>query len=96
MLVLSEPQFPHIIKWGHWVEGHPPGLAPTAFTSVLPQQLPLPPEETEGKIVLSGSPGMTAEGPFAVDAESGFLLVTRVLDREEQAEYQLQVWLGLM
>ncbi|XP_029781084.1 cadherin-16 [Suricata suricatta] len=54
-------------------------------------KLPLPPEETEGKIVLSGNPGMTAEGPFAVDAESGFLLVTRVLDREEQAEYQLQV-----
>ncbi|XP_039078269.1 cadherin-16 isoform X1 [Hyaena hyaena] len=56
-------------------------------------KLPLPPEETEGKIVLSGSPGMTAEGPFAVDAESGFLLVTRVLDREEQAEYRLQVTL---
>lgn len=54
-------------------------------------KLPLPPEETEGRIVLSGSPGMTAEGPFAVDAESGFLLVTRVLDREEQAEYRLQV-----
>ena len=56
-----------------------------------PPQLPLPPEETEGKIVLSGPPGMEAEVPFAVDPESGFLLVTRSLDREEQAEYQLQV-----
>ncbi|XP_007090311.1 cadherin-16 [Panthera tigris] len=56
-------------------------------------KLPLPPEETEGKMVLSGNPDMTAEGPFAVDAESGFLLVTSVLDREEQAEYRLQVTL---
>lgn len=31
---------------------------------------------------------------FAVDPDSGFLLVTRALDREEQAEYQLQVGLG--
>lgn len=45
-------------------------------------------------MVLSGNPDMTAEGPLAVDAGSGFLLVTRVLDREEQAEYRLQVWLG--
>lgn len=37
---------------------------------------------------------MAAEGPFAVDTESGFLLVTRALDREEQPEYQLQVGLG--
>ncbi|XP_032181769.1 cadherin-16 [Mustela erminea] len=56
-------------------------------------KLPLPPEETEGKIVLSGTPGMVAEGLFAVDPESGFLLVTRALDREEQSEYQLQVTL---
>ncbi|XP_038523374.1 cadherin-16 isoform X2 [Canis lupus familiaris] len=56
-------------------------------------KLPLPPEETEGEIVLSGNPGVAAEGPFAVDPESGFLLVTRALDREEQAEYRLQVTL---
>ncbi|XP_022367309.1 cadherin-16 isoform X2 [Enhydra lutris kenyoni] len=56
-------------------------------------KLPLPPEETEGKIVLSGTPGMVAEGLFAVDPESGFLLVTRALDREEESEYQLQVTL---
>lgn len=41
--------------------------------------------------MLSGTPGVVAEGLFAVDPESGFLLVTRALDREEQSEYQLQV-----
>nr|KAF6406346.1 cadherin 16 [Molossus molossus] len=56
-------------------------------------KLPLPREEAEGQIVLSGNLGMAAEGPFAVDPESSFLLVTRALDREEQAEYQLQVTL---
>ncbi|XP_007457367.1 PREDICTED: cadherin-16 isoform X2 [Lipotes vexillifer] len=56
-------------------------------------KLPLPRKETEGQIVLSGDSGVAAEGPFAVDPESGFLLVTRALDREEQAEYQLQVTL---
>ncbi|KAM9607920.1 cadherin-16 isoform 2-T2 [Trichechus inunguis] len=56
-------------------------------------KLPLHHEETEGQIVLSGDSGMVAEGPFAVDPESGFLLVTRALDREEQAEYRLQVTL---
>ncbi|XP_069312495.1 cadherin-16 isoform X1 [Eulemur rufifrons] len=54
-------------------------------------KLPLPREEAEGQVVLSGDSGRAAEGPFAVDPESGFLLVTRALDREEQAEYQLQV-----
>ncbi|XP_033263544.2 cadherin-16 isoform X3 [Orcinus orca] len=54
-------------------------------------KLPLPRKETEGQIVLSGDSGVAAEGPFAVDPQSGFLLVTRALDREEQAEYQLQV-----
>lgn len=72
--------------------GASPGPGPTAFTYLCsPLQLPLPPEETEGEIVLSGNPGVAAEGPFAVDPESGFLLVTRALDREEQAEYRLQV-----
>lgn len=41
--------------------------------------------------MLSGTHDMAAEGPFAVDPESGFLLVTRALDREEQAEYRLKV-----
>ncbi|XP_032470664.1 cadherin-16 [Phocoena sinus] len=56
-------------------------------------KLPLPRKETEGQIVLSGDSGVAADGPFAVDPQSGFLLVTRALDREEQAEYQLQVTL---
>ncbi|XP_026975459.1 cadherin-16 isoform X3 [Sagmatias obliquidens] len=56
-------------------------------------KLPLPRKETEGQIVLSGDSGVAAEGRFAVDPQSGFLLVTRALDREEQAEYQLQVTL---
>ncbi|KAF6287707.1 cadherin 16 [Rhinolophus ferrumequinum] len=56
-------------------------------------QLLLPREEAEGHIVLSGNSGIAAEGLFAVDPESGFLLVTRALDREEQAEYRLQVTL---
>ncbi|XP_037371733.1 cadherin-16 [Talpa occidentalis] len=56
-------------------------------------KLPLPPEKAEGRVVLSGSSEGASEGPFAVDAESGFLLATRALDREEQADYQLQVTL---
>lgn len=58
-----------------------------------PHQLALPREEAGGQIVLSGNSGMAAAGPFAVDQESGFLMVTMALDREEQAEYQLQVCL---
>lgn len=45
--------------------------------------------------MLAADLGVAAESPFAVEAESGFLLVTRVLDREEQAEYRLQVGMGL-
>ncbi|XP_053459561.1 cadherin-16 [Nycticebus coucang] len=56
-------------------------------------KLPLPREEAEGQVVLSGDSGRAVEDLFAVDPESGFLLVTRALDREEQAEYQLQVTL---
>nr|XP_012323702.1 cadherin-16 isoform X4 [Aotus nancymaae] len=56
-------------------------------------KLLLPREGAEGHIVLSGDSGKAAEGPFAMDPDSGFLLVTRALDREEQAEYQLQVTL---
>ncbi|XP_006878966.1 PREDICTED: cadherin-16 [Elephantulus edwardii] len=54
-------------------------------------KLPLPPKEAGGLVVLSEDSSMMADGPFAVDPESGFLLVTKALDREEQAEYQLQV-----
>ncbi|XP_003799462.1 cadherin-16 isoform X2 [Otolemur garnettii] len=56
-------------------------------------KLSLPREEAEGQVVLSGDSGRAIEDLFAVDPESGFLLVTRALDREEQAEYQLQVTL---
>ncbi|XP_032140033.1 cadherin-16 [Sapajus apella] len=56
-------------------------------------KLLLPRQGAEGQIVLSGDSGKGAEGPFAMDPDSGFLLVTRALDREEQAEYQLQVTL---
>ncbi|XP_070356541.1 cadherin-16 isoform X4 [Equus asinus] len=56
-------------------------------------KLPLPRKKAGGQIVLSGNSDMAAEGPFAVDSESDFLLVTRTLDREEQAEYRLQVTL---
>ncbi|KAF6287705.1 cadherin 16 [Rhinolophus ferrumequinum] len=64
------------------------GNFPLYLTKLL-----LPREEAEGHIVLSGNSGIAAEGLFAVDPESGFLLVTRALDREEQAEYRLQVTL---
>lgn len=90
MASVSPPLHNEAIGW----RGHPPGLASTPFTSLLPHQLPLPRGETEGKIVLLGDSGTTAEGPFAVDPETGFLLVTRALDREEQPEYRLQVGLG--
>ncbi|XP_006863699.1 PREDICTED: cadherin-16 [Chrysochloris asiatica] len=56
-------------------------------------KLPLPREKTEGQFMLLADSGMVTEGPFAVDSESGFLLVTRALDREEQTEYRLQVTL---
>ncbi|XP_076694983.2 cadherin-16 isoform X4 [Callospermophilus lateralis] len=56
-------------------------------------KLPLPREKAEGRVVLSGDSDVEAEDPFAVDPDSGFLTVTRALDREEQAEYQLQVTL---
>ncbi|XP_078213505.1 cadherin-16 isoform X2 [Callithrix jacchus] len=56
-------------------------------------KLLLPREGAEGQIVLSGHSGKADEGPFAMDPDSGFLLVTRALDREEKAEYQLQVTL---
>lgn len=68
-------------------------VAPSLFLCLFPQ-IPLPQERAEGHIVLSGNAGTAVQGPFAVDPETGFLLVTAALDREEQAEYQLQVWQG--
>ncbi|XP_038168810.1 cadherin-16 isoform X2 [Arvicola amphibius] len=56
-------------------------------------KLPLPLERAEGQIVLSGGSSTDAQDPFAVDPESGFLVATKALDREEKAEYQLQVTL---
>ncbi|KAF6076888.1 cadherin 16 [Phyllostomus discolor] len=56
-------------------------------------KLPLPREKAEGQVVLSGNSNTAVGDLFAVDPDSGFLLVTRALDREEQAEYQLQVTL---
>lgn len=65
--------------------------APSSFFSVLSYQLPLPPGRDEGQIVLSGDSGMAAQDPFSVDIDSGFLVATKALDREEKEEYQLQV-----
>lgn len=93
VLALSEPQFPHR-KWCHWVEEVSCRPSSDSLHLCCPHQLPLPHEKAGGQIVLLGHSGMATEGPFAVDPESGFLLVTRALDREEQAEYQLQVQLG--
>lgn len=64
---------------------------PTSFDSVLSHQLPLPLGRDKGQIVLSGDSSTDAQDPFAVDPESGFLVATKALDREEKAEYRLQV-----
>ncbi|XP_055477392.1 cadherin-16 [Psammomys obesus] len=56
-------------------------------------KLPLPLGRDEGQIVLSGDTDMAAQDPFSVDLDSGFLVATRALDREEKEEYQLQVTL---
>uniref|UniRef100_A0A8C8UKQ1 Cadherin-16 n=1 Tax=Peromyscus maniculatus bairdii TaxID=230844 RepID=A0A8C8UKQ1_PERMB len=56
-------------------------------------QLPLPSGRNEGQIVLSGDSSTAAQDSFAVDPDSGFLMATRALDREEKAEYHLQVTL---
>ncbi|XP_036753792.2 cadherin-16 isoform X2 [Manis pentadactyla] len=89
LLCLSVPQaLPKAQHAGLYVE------VPENYGGNFPlylTKLPLPREEAGGQIVLSGHSGTATEGPFAVDPESGFLLVTRALDREEQAEYQLQV-----
>lgn len=64
---------------------------PLVLLPVFSHQLPLPLGKDEGQIVLSGDSGTAAENTFAVDPDSGFLVATRALDREEKAEYQLQV-----
>ncbi|XP_012868337.1 PREDICTED: cadherin-16 isoform X3 [Dipodomys ordii] len=56
-------------------------------------KLPVPLKEAGSHVVLSESSDVAAEVPFAVDPDSGFLLATRALDREEKAEYQLQTTL---
>ncbi|XP_052022832.1 cadherin-16 isoform X2 [Apodemus sylvaticus] len=56
-------------------------------------KLPLPVEKDGGQIVLSGDSGTGAQNTFVVDPDSGFLMTMRALDREEKAEYQLQVTL---
>ena len=56
-------------------------------------KLPLPLGRDEGHIVLSGDSNTADQNTFAVDTDSGFLVATRTLDREEKAEYQLQVTL---
>ncbi|XP_005345579.1 cadherin-16 isoform X1 [Microtus ochrogaster] len=56
-------------------------------------KLPLPLGRDKGQIVLSGDSSTDAQDPFAVDPESGFLVATKALDREEKAEYRLQVTL---
>ncbi|XP_021026098.1 cadherin-16 [Mus caroli] len=56
-------------------------------------KLPLPLGRDEGRIVLSGDSNTADQNTFAVDTDSGFLVTTRTLDREEKAEYQLQVTL---
>nr|XP_034378797.1 cadherin-16 isoform X2 [Arvicanthis niloticus] len=56
-------------------------------------KLPLPLGRDEGQIVLSGDSGTAVQNTFAVDPDSGFLVATRALDREEKAEYHLQVTL---
>ncbi|CAH7073345.1 Cdh16 [Phodopus roborovskii] len=56
-------------------------------------KLPLPLGRDESQIVLSGDSSTANQELFAVDPDSGFLMVTKTLDREEKAEYQLQVTL---
>ncbi|XP_005078717.1 cadherin-16 isoform X2 [Mesocricetus auratus] len=56
-------------------------------------QLPLPLGRNEGQIVLSGDSSTADQELFAVDPDSGFLMMTRALDWEEKAEYRLQVTL---
>ncbi|XP_057610039.1 cadherin-16 isoform X4 [Chionomys nivalis] len=56
-------------------------------------KLPLPLGKDKGQIVLSGDSSTDVQDPFAVDPESGFLVATKALDREEKAEYRLQVTL---
>ncbi|ERE80146.1 cadherin-16 [Cricetulus griseus] len=53
--------------------------------------LPLPLGRDEGQIVLSGDSSTADQELFAVDPDSGFLMVKKALDREEKAEYQLQL-----
>ncbi|XP_043843747.1 cadherin-16 [Dromiciops gliroides] len=55
------------------------------------KKLELPPVHSEGPAVVHVAGDEVAEGLFGVESDSGFLFVTRPLDREEQAQYTLQV-----
>ncbi|XP_051831028.1 cadherin-16 isoform X1 [Antechinus flavipes] len=55
------------------------------------KKLDLPPVHSEGPAVVRVTGDEVAEGLFGVESDSGFLFVTRPLDREEQAQYTLQV-----
>ncbi|XP_074059068.1 cadherin-16 isoform X2 [Macrotis lagotis] len=55
------------------------------------KKLKLPAVHSEGPAVVHVAGQEVAEGLFGVESDSGFLFVTRPLDREEQAQYNLQV-----
>ncbi|XP_020845087.1 cadherin-16 isoform X1 [Phascolarctos cinereus] len=55
------------------------------------KKLKLPPVHSEGPTVVHVAGDEATEGLFGVESDSGFLFVTRPLDREEQAQYTLQV-----
>uniref|UniRef100_A0A4X2KKN3 Cadherin domain-containing protein n=1 Tax=Vombatus ursinus TaxID=29139 RepID=A0A4X2KKN3_VOMUR len=55
------------------------------------KKLKLPPVHSEGPTVVHVADDEVTEGLFGVESDSGFLFVTRPLDREEQAQYTLQV-----
>ncbi|KAM5262846.1 cadherin-16 [Ctenodactylus gundi] len=82
-----------------FAEAQPPDLTvevPENYGGNFPlflTKLPLPHERAEGQIMLLEDSDVATEGLFAVDPDSGFLVVTRALDREKQAEYKLQVTL---
>ncbi|XP_044515368.1 cadherin-16 [Gracilinanus agilis] len=55
------------------------------------KKLKLPPVHSDSPAVIQVAGEGVKEGLFGVESDSGFLFVTRPLDREEQAQYSLQV-----
>uniref|UniRef100_A0A5F8GZ99 Cadherin 16 n=1 Tax=Monodelphis domestica TaxID=13616 RepID=A0A5F8GZ99_MONDO len=55
------------------------------------KKLKLPPVHSDSPAIIQVAGEDVAEGLFGVESDSGFLFVTRPLDREEQAQYNLQV-----